>query len=157
VDGEEVERLAQALLEPFDGEPEENPYAIHADLQDCMQDLVGIIRTEEELQRALQELETLKARAARVRVTGNRHYNPAWHLALDLPTMLTVSEACTRSALERRESRGGHTRADYPETDPHLGQVNVVTRRGPDGALILTEEPLPETPAELQQLIEEAH
>ncbi len=168
VDPAEVEGAARAMLAPFGegggdggggegGAGAENPYAIHADLQECMQDLVGIIRTESELLQALEVIGNLKARAARVRVTGNRHYNPAWHLALDLPTMLTVSEACTRSALLRKESRGGHTREDFPQTDPQLGRVNVVTRRAADGALALSQEPLPEMPAELQRLIEEAN
>jgi succinate dehydrogenase / fumarate reductase, flavoprotein subunit len=169
VDAGEVEGAARAMLVPFGegggagggagagaGIGEENPYAIHADLQDCMQNLVGIIRTEGELLAALERIGQLKARAARVRVTGNRHYNPAWHLALDLPTMLTVSEACARSALLRKESRGGHTREDFPQTDPQLGRVNVVTRRAADGGLALSQEPLPEMPAELQRLIEEA-
>ena len=163
VDTAEVQAAARAMLAPFGeaggaggGAGEENPYAIHADLQDCMQELVGIIRTEGELLEALQQIERLKARAARVRVTGNRHYNPAWHLALDLQTMLTVSEACTRSALLRKESRGGHTREDFPQTDPQQGRVNVVTRRAADGALSLSQEPLPEPPAELQRLLEEA-
>src|SRR6202040_2069843 len=118
----------------------ENPYAVHADLEDCMQDLVGIIRVESELRQALEELERLRDRAQKVRVEGNRYFNPGWHMALDLQTMLTVSEAITRSALLRQESRGGHTRSDFPGTDPHFAGVNLVARRE-GGQMTLAEEP----------------
>jgi succinate dehydrogenase / fumarate reductase flavoprotein subunit len=156
IDGAEVERTAEALLAPFGHTGGENPYAIHADLQDCMQDLVGIIRTESELQQALVVLQSLKARLAGVTVQGNRQFNPGWHLTLDLHNMLLVAEAATRSAIERKESRGGHTRDDFPDADPEWGKVNVVTRlRGNE--LALTREPLPAMPAELQQLFEEHH
>src|SRR5205814_2581773 len=120
----------------------ENPYAVHADLEDCMQDLVGIIRVEAELQQALVQIEELKQRAANVRVDGNRYFNPGWHMALDLQTMLSVSEAITRSALARKESRGGHTRSDFPDTDARFAQINLVTRRR-DGQMSLAEERLP--------------
>jgi succinate dehydrogenase / fumarate reductase flavoprotein subunit len=121
-----------------------------------MQDLVGIIRTESELQQALVVLQSLKARLAGVTVQGNRQFNPGWHLTLDLHNMLLVAEAATRSAIERKESRGGHTRDDFPDADPEWGKVNVVTRlRGNE--LALTREPLPAMPAELQQLFEEHH
>jgi succinate dehydrogenase / fumarate reductase flavoprotein subunit len=124
------------------------------DLQDCMQSLVGIIRTESELKKALVEIAKFKERLQRVTVEGNRQYNPGWHLALDLRTMLAVSEACTLSALERKESRGGHTRDDYPKTDPNLAKINIVTRRV-NGELKLSHEARPEMPAELKQLLEE--
>src|SRR3990172_7186689 len=105
-----------------------------------MQSLVGIIRTEGELKKALEEIAGLRARAARVRVEGTRHYNPGWHLALDLYSLLTVSEAVTLAALERKESRGGHTREDYPKMDPEFGRVNVVLRRS-NGRMTLAQEP----------------
>ena len=154
VDPGQVEAASGAMLAPFAGDGAENPYAIHADLEDCMQDLVGIIRTGSELERALDEIEQLRQRLGRVTVQGNRHYNPGWHLALDLQSMLTVAEAVTRSAIERKESRGGHTRDDYPGVDPAFGRVNVVTRRA-GGELRVSQEPLPEIPDELKRIIEE--
>jgi succinate dehydrogenase / fumarate reductase flavoprotein subunit len=154
VDVQAVTDAARWMLEPFEREGGENPYAIHADLQECMQNLVGIIRTEDELQQALKEIDVLKERAARVSVVGNRQYNPGWHLAMDLSSMLTVSEAVTRAAIERRESRGGHTREDYPGTDAALGSVNMVVRRR-DGAIVITQEPLPQMPDKLKSLFEE--
>jgi succinate dehydrogenase / fumarate reductase flavoprotein subunit len=151
---DEVECAARALLAPFDNHGGENPYAIQADLQTCMQSLVGIIRTESELRQALEEIARFRQRLERVSVQGNRQYNPAWHQALDLRFMLTVSEATTLAAIERKESRGGHTRDDYPNADAALGQVNVVTRRtGADMTCVL--EPLPEMPEELKQIVED--
>jgi succinate dehydrogenase / fumarate reductase flavoprotein subunit len=123
-------------------------------LQECMQNLVGIIRTEKELQQALGQIAQLKERLKRVSVEGNRQYNPGWHLALDLHSLLSVSEAVTLGALERKESRGGHTREDYPNADPELGKVNIVLRKQ-DGGWSLTREPLPEMPEELRALFEE--
>src|ERR1051325_1544559 len=151
---DQIGAMGQALLAPFNGKGGENPYSIHMDLQDCMQSLVGIIRTESELKKALGEIARFKERLQRVTVEGNRQYNPGWHLALDLRTMLAVAEACTLSALERRESRGGHTRDDYPKTDPDLAKINIVIRRV-NGELRLSHEPRPEMPAELKQLLEE--
>ena len=119
-----------------------------------MHTLVGIIRTQDELERALDELGRLRERAAQTGVPGDRTYNPGWHLALDLRCMLTVSEAITRSALERKESRGGHTREDYPKSDPQFGKVNVVQRLESAG-LRLRREALPEMPAELKALCQE--
>jgi len=120
-----------------------------------MQDLVGICRTEGEMMQALTGLEKLWQRAKRVSVTGNREYNPAWHTALDLPNLLTVSEAITRSALERKESRGAQFRDDHPNKDAALGKVNIVVRRQPDGTMALGREPIPEMRPELKQIIEE--
>jgi len=156
IDAGEVEHIANGLLRPFDTNGGENPYAIHADLQDCMQNNVGLIRIEKEMLEALDVIGRLKQRLATVAVVGNRQYNPGWHLALDLQTMLTVSEACTRAALTRKESRGGHTRDDYPNTDAHFATVNIVIRPK-DGELMLSEEPLPEMPDELKELFEESH
>jgi len=120
-----------------------------------MQDLVGIVRVEADLKQALDRLEALKAQAARVGVEGNREYNPGWHTALDLSNLLIISEAIARAALDRRESRGGHFRDDYPKSDPAGARYNIVIQRAPDGTMRLTREPIAEMPAELKQVIEE--
>ncbi len=153
-DPAEVDRLADRMLAPFANRGSENPYAIHGDLQRAMHDLVGIIRTESELLQAMEEIAALKDRAARVKVEGGRRFNPGWHLALDLGSLLAVAEAATLSAIECRESRGGHTRDDYPDPDPEFGKVNVVTRKK-DGAISVSLEPLPEMPEELRKIVEE--
>jgi succinate dehydrogenase / fumarate reductase, flavoprotein subunit len=127
---------------------------VHQDLQQTMQELVGIIRTEGELKSALEKLALLQDRAANVRVEGNRQYNPGWHLAMDLQSLLTVSECVTTAALERKESRGAHTRDDYPKADAELGRVNMVLRQD-NGKLGLRREPLPEMPDDLRELFEE--
>ena len=154
VDAGQVEAGVQGILRPFQGKGNENPYAVHADLQECMQSLVGIIRTEGELKKALEEIGVFKQRLGRVAVEGGRAFNPAWHLTLDLLAMLAVSEAVTRAALERKESRGGHTRDDYPKADPKWGKVNVVVRRKND-EISVSPEPLLEMPDELKKLFEE--
>jgi succinate dehydrogenase / fumarate reductase flavoprotein subunit len=120
-----------------------------------MQDLVGIIRTEGELNEALVKLEDLKERAEQAGVEGNRQYNPGWHLAIDLHSLLTVSEATTRAATLRQESRGGHTREDYPKTDPEWGSVNVVVRQKDGAGMTISQEPLPQMPDDLKRLFEE--
>jgi succinate dehydrogenase flavoprotein subunit len=153
-DGAEVESMARAMVEPFGRSGGENPYAIQAELQETMQNLVGIIRTEREMRQALSTIETLKERAKKVRVDGGRVYNPGWHVALDLASLLTVAECTTLAALERKESRGGHTRDDHPYTDDTWGKVNVVLRLR-DGAVQVSREPLPEMPAELRALFQE--
>jgi succinate dehydrogenase / fumarate reductase flavoprotein subunit len=154
VDAGFVESVVRESLEPFERAGGENPYAIQADLQDTMQALVGLIRTERELQEALKKLEVLKQRAAKVRVDGGRIYNAGWHTALDLKSLLTVAECSAMAALERKESRGGHTRDDHPYTDDTWGKVNVVLRQR-DGRLHVSREPLPEMPAELKSLFQE--
>jgi succinate dehydrogenase / fumarate reductase flavoprotein subunit len=156
VDAHEVEWVVGDILASFerDSGSTDNPFGIHADLENCMQDLVGIIRVEPELQQALGKIARLAERARRVRVEGNRYFNPGWHMALDLEAMLTVSEAITRSALARTESRGGHTRSDFPGTDARLGSLNLVVRRR-DGKMSVSEEPLPEMPDELKALVED--
>jgi succinate dehydrogenase / fumarate reductase, flavoprotein subunit len=153
VDDALVEERAQAILKPFEG-GSENPYTLHRELQESMQGNVGIIRTESEMHTALAKIRDLRERAARVQVEGNVQYNPGWHLALDLEHLLTVAEAITLAALERRESRGGHTRDDFPETTDEFGRVNVVVR-ATEGGLAVSQEPLPEMPDELQTLFEE--
>ncbi len=154
LDQEQIETTTAAALAPFEREHGDNPYAVHQDLQDTMQELVGIIRTEGELKAALEKLALLQDRAAGVRVEGNRQYNPGWHLALDLQSLLAVSECVATAALERKESRGGHTRDDYPKADPELGRLNIALRIQ-DGKLGLRREPLPEMPEDLRQLFEE--
>jgi succinate dehydrogenase / fumarate reductase, flavoprotein subunit len=154
IDRPQVESIARAALEPFSRSGGENPYAIQADLQETMQTLVGIIRTESEMRKALAQIEALKERATKVRVEGGRVYNPGWHIALDLHSLLTVAECTTLAALERRESRGGHTRDDHPYTDDSWGKTNVVLRLR-EGRIQVSREPLPEMPAELRVLFQE--
>jgi succinate dehydrogenase / fumarate reductase flavoprotein subunit len=154
VDDRQVDAAATGMLAPFDRREGENPYAVHADLTNTMHELVGIIRTRAELEQAIARIGKLRERAQRVGVTGSRIYNPGWHLALDLLTMLTVSEAVATSALMRQESRGGHTRDDFPRPDPEWGKKNVVVRKR-EGHLVLKGEALPEVPAELRPLIGE--
>jgi succinate dehydrogenase flavoprotein subunit len=128
--------------------------AIHRDLQETMQNLVGIFRNQEDLMRALEELEKLKKRAERLSVEGSRLFNPGWHLAQDLRSMLTVSEAVTRSALVRQESRGAHSRIDHPGHDATWGAKNnvIVCERS---AMTLRQCPVPELPDELKQIVAE--
>ena len=121
-----------------------------------MHDLVCIIRTEKEMEQALERIEALKVRVANLSVEGHRQYNPGWHLALDLPHMLVVSEAIARAALAREESRGGHTRDDFPATDAEWARTNLICSRAPDGSVALTRQPLPEMPPELAEVFEEA-
>jgi succinate dehydrogenase / fumarate reductase flavoprotein subunit len=154
VDAGFVESVVREALEPFERAGGENPYAIQAELQETMQALVGLIRTQRELQEAIKKLEVLKQRAAKVRVDGGRVYNAGWHTALDLKSLLTVAECSAVAALERTESRGGHTRDDHPYTDDTWGKVNVVLRMK-NGRLEVTREPLPEMPAELKALFQE--
>ena len=154
VNTSEVQSIVQVALAPFERSGGENPYAIQSELQETMQNLVGLIRTDREIRQAQERIAALKERAQRVRVEGNRHYNPGWHTALDLDSLLTVSECCAMAALERTESRGGHTRDDHPYTDDQWGKVNVVLRRR-NGVLQLAREPLPEMPAELKALFQE--
>jgi succinate dehydrogenase / fumarate reductase, flavoprotein subunit len=154
IDSLQIEDAVKEMLAPFERSDGESPYSIHEDLQGTMQGLVGIFRNEEDLQRALSEIETLKERAARVRVEGSRLFNPGWHLVRDLQSMLTVSEAVTRSALARRESRGAHSRIDFPGLDDAWGKKhNVVVKKA--GAMTLAETPVLEIPDDLKQLLAE--
>jgi succinate dehydrogenase / fumarate reductase flavoprotein subunit len=147
---------ADEALKPFNaGASGENPYAIQSALQEMMQGHVGIVRTESEMRQALVDLDALKARAVRAGVGGNRSYNPGWHTAIDLGSLLTVSEAITRSALERKESRGGHFREDYPQKSSEFGTFNIVTRKTRDGAMEVVHVPIPQMPPELKQIVEE--
>jgi succinate dehydrogenase / fumarate reductase flavoprotein subunit len=157
-DGAEVEEAMRCALVPFEHGPTgdgSGPYQVQFQLQTMMQELVGIVRTEPEMQRAMEGIGRLKEQARQVGVTGNREYNPGWHAALDLGNLLTISEAIARSALERRESRGGHYRDDYPEKDLAGGSFNIVIRKRDDGEMQLAREPIPAMPAELKRIIEE--
>jgi succinate dehydrogenase / fumarate reductase flavoprotein subunit len=158
IDEGQVERAAGLALEPFnraDGSGAAGPYQIQHDLQAMMQDLVGIVRTEREMALSLEEIAKLQQRAAHVAVYGNREYNPGWHTALDLPNLLTVSEAIARAALERKESRGAHFREDYPAKDPAFAKINIILRKGPAGEMQIHREPITEMSTELKQVIEE--
>jgi succinate dehydrogenase / fumarate reductase flavoprotein subunit len=155
IDDAAIESAARRALAVFEGDGAENPYKIQQDLQEMMQDLVGIVRREGEMKSALEGLAKLRERSKRVKVPGNREFNPGWHTALDLPNLFTVSEAIARSALERKESRGAHFREDFPDKDPAWGKMNLVVRKAKDGAMQLDRVPLKEMPAPLQQVIEE--
>ncbi len=157
-DGAEVDEAMRCALVPFERGPSGDgagPYQVQFQLQTMMQELVGIVRTEAEMQRAMEGIGRLKEQARQIGVTGNREYNPGWHAALDLGNLLTVSEAIARSAVERRESRGGHYRDDYPEKDPAGSSFNIVIRKGGNGEMQLSREPIPEMPGELGKIIEE--
>jgi succinate dehydrogenase / fumarate reductase flavoprotein subunit len=151
----QLEEAAREMLVFFERPEGESPYAIQRDLEGTMHDLVGIFRNKEDLERGLEKLRELEERAEGVRVEGSRLFNPGWHLARDLKSMLTVSEAVARSALAREESRGAHSRTDFPKTDPEWGRRNIVVARAEDG-MRLSERPLPEPPAKLKALLGES-
>ena len=148
----EVDAAIKELAEPFERKEGESPYAVHRDLQELMQSKVGIVRKESELLEALSEIEALKARAAKVSVTGGRAYNPGWHLVFDLQSMLTCSSMVAKCALERKESRGGHTRDEFPKYDPQFEAVNAVVSQGSDGLLEYRQQPKLDMPEELKAL-----
>ncbi len=154
IDDRQTLAATAAITSPLDRPDGENPYAVHAELTRTMHELVGIIRTKRELEQAIAGIRRLRELAQHVGVKGSRVYNPGWHLSLDLLTMLSVSEVVASSALMRQESRGGHTRDDFPKPDPEWGKKNVVVRRR-DGELEVRPEPLPAVPAELRPLIGE--
>ena len=169
VDKGQIDAAIAAAIAPFERESGENPYDIHQDLQETMQSLVGIIRTGSELEEALGKIEVLEERANQVSVSGGLRYNPGWNLTTDLPSMLTVSRCTAMGALNRKESRGGHTRNDYPKPEAEMGTVNFVERiPDPDAAaggvggtpsvrsITVTPEPIPVMPDDLKALVEEA-
>jgi succinate dehydrogenase / fumarate reductase flavoprotein subunit len=156
----EIESAAAEALAPFErGETTagsaEGPYQVQRDLQVMMQDLVGIVRREDEMAKALDGLDKLWNRAANTSVYGHREYNPGWHTALDLKHLLTCAEAVTRCSIDRKESRGGHFREDYPDKDPEAAKYNSVVWKAADGSMQLRREPIAEMPEELKQVIEE--
>src|SRR5882672_2374202 len=155
VNMEELKAAEKQALEPFEHDGSEGPFAVQYALQEMMQELVGIVRQEQEMLQALDRIQQLKTRSGRVGVGGNREYNGGWHTAIDLHHLLTVSETITRAALERKESRGAHFRDDYPAKDDKFGQFNILVRKRADGGMQLTREPLPAMPAELKQIIQE--
>jgi succinate dehydrogenase / fumarate reductase flavoprotein subunit len=154
IDSAQIEEAEREMVASFQNGNGESPYQIHRDLQDTMQKLVGIFRNEEDLRQALNELEKLKERAKHACVEGSRLFNPGWHLARDLKSMLTISEAVTRSALARRESRGAHSRIDYPSLDTAWGQQNNIISLQ-RGAMALRQEPVPALPEEMQKILAE--
>ena len=158
ISADQVAEVARVALEPFDrgvdAESAENPFAIQHDLQDLMQEQVGIVRNERDLQDALEAIDRLRDRTGRVAVSGNREYNPGWHTALDLRNLLTFSEVIARAALERQESRGAHTRLDFPDKDETYGKLIIAIRRDADGGLTVSREPTAPISDELQQVID---
>jgi succinate dehydrogenase / fumarate reductase flavoprotein subunit len=155
VDPEDVRAAQTSALQPFESVGGENPYSIQGDLQESMNDLVGIIRTAPELEESLREIERFKERASRLVVEGHRQYNPGWHLAIDLRNMLLVSECIAKAALERQESRGGHTRDDFPGPNEEWGTKNLVLRLNEAGTGVdLAHQPLPVMPDELKTYFE---
>ena len=154
VNGEEVRRAIDGALAPFGRLEGANPYDLQAELQETMQMLVGLIRTGPELEEALSKLEDLERRATKVRAVGPLRYNPGWHLATDLPSMLTVSTMVTRGALDRRESRGGHTREDFPAADETFGSFNFVQTIDKEGGLVIRRQNRDPMPAELSAILE---
>jgi succinate dehydrogenase / fumarate reductase, flavoprotein subunit len=152
IDNSQIEQAEKEVLKPFSNHGTESPYAVHRDLQEVMQNLVGIYRTEEDLKKALAELEKLKSRAAKASVEGSRLFNPGWHLSYDLKSMLVVSEAVALSALARTESRGAHSRIDFPTIDPVWEKKNnIVVHEG--GEMKRRESPVAEMPGDLKQIL----
>ena len=149
--GEEIEKSIENTLEPFE-DGDENPYQIHQELQEIMESHAGIVRTGEELEKGIRKLEELEKRLPKMHAKGERKYNPGWHLCLDLHNMIITSLALSRAALERTESRGAHTRLDYPDYDDELGKVNMIVRPGP-GGMSVVKSPLLEMPAELNDYV----
>ncbi|MBV9265772.1 MAG: FAD-binding protein, partial [Acidobacteriaceae bacterium] len=154
VNREEVDSIARETLQPFERKGI-NPYHVQENLQELMQDLVGIVRRESEMQGALERIENLKCRANQVGVSGNREYNNGWHTALDLRHLLTVSQMIARAAIERKESRGAHFREDYPAKNEQEGRCNIVIERSKSGEMHVRREALIPMPPELQQIVEE--
>jgi len=155
IDEQELAQEEARLLKPFEGRGKENPFLIYEALQETMQEHVGIVRTEEGLKKALNKILELKERAKNVSVSGSRLYNPGWHTAIDIQFMLTVSEAITRCAIERKESRGAHWRKDFPNKEEAFGKVNLIAYKH-DGEMKVKTSPVPQMPEEFSKLFEES-
>jgi succinate dehydrogenase / fumarate reductase flavoprotein subunit len=153
-DQTQVDEATREMLAPFELSDGDSPYDLHRDLQENMQNYVGIFRSEEDLKRGLAEIQKLKQRAAHVHVDGSRLFNPGWHLARDLKSMLTVSEAVALSALERRESRGAHSRIDFPKYDEQWSKLNNIISRDRE-EMRLSHLPIGEIPGDLLAILEE--
>ena len=153
VNDAELDALSKLTVAPFERDAKASPYAVQYELQEMMQDLVGIVRVESEMKQALEGIAKLKARAAAVGVTSHREWNPGWHTALDLDSLLTISEAITLAAIERKESRGGHFRDDFPEKSPEYAKFNIVLKKGSDGQMVLRREPVIPMRSDLQEII----
>jgi succinate dehydrogenase / fumarate reductase flavoprotein subunit len=150
----QIEEISRGMLAPFARNGAEGPYQVQRDLQELMQNLVGIVRRGEEMEEAIDKLQTLKQRAARAAVTGNRQYNPGWHTCQDLRSLLPVSEAIARSALERRESRGAHFREDYPKPDESSEKFQILIQKGTDGSMQVDREPVLPLTGHYKQVLE---
>jgi succinate dehydrogenase / fumarate reductase flavoprotein subunit len=160
IDEEQVDTASREALQPFEGGVSsgaqgESAYQIQQELQEMMQDLVGIVRTKADMQRALEGLASLTDRARRIRVVGNRQYNSGWHTALALRNMLVVSETITRAALDRPESRGAHFRDDFPRPDPVCARFNLSVGKDSGGGMRVKQVPIPEMRSDLRQVVEE--
>jgi len=160
IDDRQIDTASRSALELFDtgaspGSEAESPYKIQEDLQAMMQDLVGIVRTQADMSRALEGIAQMRERALRIRVTGNRQYNSGWHTALALRNMFVVAEAITRSAIDRRESRGAHFRDDFPRPDAAHGRFNLAVSQDSGGGMQVRQAPIPEMRSDLQQIVEE--
>jgi succinate dehydrogenase / fumarate reductase flavoprotein subunit len=155
VNADELRSAEKWALEPFERKGPENPYAVQHALQEVMQDLVGIVRQEQEMLQALDRIQELEARSERVSVDGNREYNSGWHTALDVHNLLTVSRIVALAALERKESRGAHFRDDFPAKDEKFGTFNIVVRKGANGKMQLTRETIPAMREDLKQIVQE--
>ncbi len=156
VNGAEADQAIKDVLTPFDrGAGGENPFKVQEELQDTMQSLVGIVRLEDEMKEALARLQTYKERFTRASVSGHREYNGGWHTAIDLQNLLNVAETITLSAIERKESRGGHFREDYPDKVAEFGTFNIMVKQESGGGITVSRVPLPEMPEHLKQVVEE--
>ena len=159
IDDSQIDTASRSALEPFEpgtsGSQAESPYKIQEELQKMMQDLVGIVRTQADMSRALEGIARMTERARRIRVTGNRQYNSGWHTALALRNMFVVAEAITRSALERRESRGAHFRDDFPRPDAAQGRLNLAVSKDSGGGMRVRQAPIPEMRLDLQEIVKE--